>query len=317
MVYPRDRFKTPKRRKEKKKSTFFIIAGVGLFGVVVLAATYLGLSRRYTFLDFRLTRDRTEVYQLWEDKRYSEVIDITSSIIDREAMEPTALVLGGFAYFYEGNNRVAQDERRTYVSRSVAHLRKALLLDETPLPGPVHYVLAKAYFDLGPVYSDLVVENMRQAVDHGYVATDTYEYLAMASSHLGRTEDTARYLRAAIDRNPSDKLYFTLAEVLRDSGDSENAERYFTLAIATTDDTHLADRSTIRIAEILISTGRFDEAADLLFGFMEQRPESADAHYWLGVLYHETDTPERARLEWREAVRLDPGHREALRRLQD
>ena len=317
MVYPRDRFKTPKRRREKKTSTIFVIIGVSLFAAVALGATYFGLSRRFSFLNFRLTQDRTEVYQLWEAERYSDLIEVTSAIREQEAMEPSALVLGGFAQFYEGNNRVDPDERRAYASRSVAHLRKALLLDETPLPGAVHYVLAKAYFELGPVYSDLVVEHMSHAIEYRYIASDTYEYLAMASSRLGRPDDTARYLRAAIERNPSDKLFFTLAEVYHESGDLENAERTFASAIATTDDEHLGNRARLRIAEILITTRRYEEATELLSGLIEQSPESADAHYWLGVLYHETESPERARLEWREAIRLDPGHREALGRLQN
>ena len=69
------------------------------------------------------------------------------------------------------------------------------------------------------------------------------------------------------------------------------------------------------LAWVLILQDRLEEAERLLDRIIEQHPDSADAVYYLGVVYERTGRPVEARSMWRQARDIDPDHLEALRSL--
>jgi len=53
---------------------------------------------------------------------------------------------------------------------------------------------------------------------------------------------------------------------------------------------------------------KLDEAKAEFDTILEKDPNSADAHYGLGVIYETQGDLIRSRAEWRKAIRLDPVH---------
>lgn len=74
----------------------------------------------------------------------------------------------------------------------------------------------------------------------------------------------------------------------------------------------LGPEPRINIAEIYRQAGRPDPGLVLLREWVAEEPESAEAHFNLGVFYYELDRLDEAEVELCEAFRLDPDHARAL-----
>jgi tetratricopeptide (TPR) repeat protein len=177
-------------------------------------------------------------------------------------------------------------------------------------------VLGKAYYHRGRFYYDLAVEHMARSVELGYSAEDTQEYLGMAYARLGRYEDSVESFSRALERNPSDLLYLTVADTYMEAGRHSRAESYLEDAIAATDDGFLTQRARFMLGEVYIQEGRLEAAQRQFELIIDSNAKSAEAHYQLGRVYDLMGDTERARYEWRETIRIDPNHAGALRSLQ-
>ncbi len=254
--------------------------------------------------------------EAWEAGRYEEVLEAAEEIFSTAPLDPQGLVFAGFAHFYQGVNEVDRDNRESDLAGATRHLRRALLLDRPPAYGEVSYVLAKSYFHRGPFYHDLVVEYMEQAIEAGYVADDSYEYLSLAYETLGRYEDSIRSLEEALGRNPSDLILLTLGQLYRRVGDYPEAQEKFSGAISATTDSFLEQEARYGLGALLLEQGKLDEAEEQYREILANNDRAADAHYRLGLVYQARNDEERARFEWRQAISIDPNHEEALRSLR-
>ena len=254
--------------------------------------------------------------EAWEAGRYEEVLEAAEEIFSTAPLDPQGLVFAGFAHFYQGVNEVDQDNRATDLANATRHLRRALLLDRPPAYGEVSYVLAKSYFHRGPFYHDLVVEYMEQAIEAGYVADDSYEYLSLAYETLGRYQESIRSLEKALERNPSDLILLTLGQLYRRVGDYPEAQEKFSKAISSTTDSFLKQEALYGLGALLLEQGKLDEAEAQYRAILANNARAADAHYRLGLVYQARNDGERARFEWRQAISIDPNHEEALRSLR-
>ncbi|MFP4564899.1 MAG: tetratricopeptide repeat protein [Spirochaetaceae bacterium] len=261
-------------------------------------------------------QERQEMHELWEEARYEAIIDRTEQVLEETPLDESALVLGGFSYFYEGVNQVSEEDKRSYLERAVVLLRKALVLHRTPLEAQVHYVLGKAYYHRGEFYYDLAVRHMRRSMDLGYVADDTYEYLGMAYAQLDRFEESVESFSAALERTPSDLLYLTVAETYIQAGRHGRAESYLKDAIEATDDAFLVQRARFMLGEAYIQEGRLEDAEEQFELVIDSNAKSAEAHYQLGRVYDLMGDTVRARSQWRETIRIDPNHAGAATSLQ-
>jgi tetratricopeptide (TPR) repeat protein len=254
--------------------------------------------------------------EAWEEGRYEEVLEATEEIFATAPLDPQGLVFAGFAHFYQGVNEVDQDNRESDLANATRHLRRALLLDRPPAYGEVSYVLAKSYFHRGPFYHDLVVEYMEQAIEAGYVADDSYEYLSLAYETLGRYQESILSLEKALERNPSDLILLTLGELYRRVGDYSEAQEKFSGAISTTTDSFLKQEARYGLGALLLEEGKLAEAEAQYLAILANNERAADAHYRLGLVYQARNDEERARFEWRQAISIDPNHEEALQSLR-
>jgi tetratricopeptide (TPR) repeat protein len=285
-------------------------------GVLAVLAIVFFQTRAFGLLRYSDVQERQQMHELWEEGRYGAIIERTGQVLEETPLDESALVLGGFSYFYEGVNQVSEEDKRAYLERAVVLLRKALVLRRTPLEAQVHYVLAKAYYHRGDFYYDLAVEHMREAVELGYVADDTYEYLGMAYARLGQFERSVESFSTALDRSPSDLLYLTVAETYMQSGRHERAESYLQEAMSATDDGFLVQRARFMLGEVYIQEGRLEDAQRQFELIIDSNPKSAEAHYQLGRVYDLMGDTVRARSEWRKTIQIDPNHAGALTSLQ-
>ncbi|TVQ39812.1 MAG: tetratricopeptide repeat protein [Spirochaetaceae bacterium] len=257
-----------------------------------------------------------ELSGLWHNGDYEQVITYAHQLLDQTPMQATPLMFAGFGHFYRGMQQV-DDERRTEdLDRAVRMLRKVLLIPQPARRAEVHYVLAKAYFHLGEFYYDVSVEHMNRAIELGFEGQDSFEYLALAYDGLNMYAESVESYQRAIAINPGDLLYAGLAETYMRNERYAEAGRYFQLAIEASEDSYLVQRSRRNLGHVYLETGRYEAARQQFRAILEGNPYSADAHYALGRAYLLSGDPERARFEWREAIRLEPRHEAALRGLR-
>lgn len=319
MIYPKSRYQASIGRgfRERRKSGKWTYIGL----VFVLAAGAVAAS--FVVSDGRMplsiggTADSDDWTALWEGGNYETLIQETNAVLARSPMSGDALVFNGFSHFYRGINRVSAEESQQELTAATVSLRRALLLEEPPLENRVHYVLGKSYYHRGTFYYDLAVQHLDNAISNGYAGKDGYVYLGLANAHLGNYDASVDAFENAIDQESSALLYLVAADSYREIGQSDRAREYLESAIRASDDTFLVQEARMRLGELFLADERPEAAVEHFQAVIESNSRSAEAHYRLGVAYSQMGNRERARFEWREALRIEPGHSEALNRLRN
>lgn len=310
-----------RRRQTGRRSTGEIVAGVigGLSGLALLTLGVLVFTGVLNRFPLGIARADGELIELWNTRNYTEVVDRAEDKLTSEPFDPQSLTFGGIAHFYVGVDELDETQQQMHLSRSVQLLRKAQLDARAPLEAERSYVLSKAYFHKGKDYMDLSIANMRESLEMGYDASDSRSYLALAYAEAGDFVESAAWFARAIDDAISrgDAQAVNALRVRASSsydaiGEYEVAERLLRTAIDELDDEFLRLMARNRLSKVLINAGRIAEAEQVVRSTIEAYPESADAHYYLGVVYHETERPIEARASWRTARNLDPSHAAAL-----
>lgn len=312
MVYSGNRFRSanPKARTRPGRLPTLIGAVVfaGIAALLFVHTDGFGLLSQ--------VNTRRELVDLWNQGDYRSVTEHAQRLLQQTPMEAYPLVFGGFGHFYYGMQQVDDELRLDHLDSAVRMLRKAHLVQQQPLQAESHYILAKAYYHLGEFYYDTAVEHMNRAIELGFVGPDSYEYLALAYDGLDMYEQSVRSYREAIAAQPGDLLYAGLADIHYRHERYSDAEQYYRLALEGSEDPHLSQRIRHQLGLVLLAQDQFDQARQQFLTILEENPRSADAHYYLGLVYLQSGDRERARFEWREAIRLDPRHEQALRSLR-
>ena len=286
----------------------FVVAGAATALVVVLLHDNpIGIRRSDAALS-----------TAWNAGRYDEVIRTAEQVLVDRPIDGQALTFAGFAYFYAGIDFADTPERNTYLDRAVRVLRKAVHVPRAPLVGQRHYVLGKAYYHSGQVYHDLAIEHLLASLDAGFEADDTRAYLGLAYAHLHSYRESVAWFEAAIERLDGEDQYLLRVQAAESQialGDYRGAEAQLRQVFDGTEDEFVRLAAHVRLGSVLILDERWAEAEALLLETIENHPESADAHYYLGVVYDRTDRRIEARNLWRTSRAIDPNHTEALRSL--
>ncbi|MFW5775691.1 MAG: tetratricopeptide repeat protein [Spirochaetota bacterium] len=292
-----------------------LVVGLGLIGVVggVVVALYA-----IDAVPFGIRRRDTELVTLWNESQYDEVENRASAILSDRPLDGEALTFSGFANFYLGIELVDRSLQRERLDRCIQLLRKALHVPRAPLAVQRDYVLAKAYYHKGEEYLDLSARYMERAITGGLEAPDSRTYLGMAYARLENFESSIRWFEEAIAYSEPDEINtvrIKAAESYVELERYETARRLLEEAIADLEDDFLALMARNQLASVLLLDGRLDEAESLLEETIETYPQSADAYYYLGVVYDRTDRSVQARALWRTAREIDPSHTQSLQRL--
>jgi tetratricopeptide (TPR) repeat protein len=292
-----------------------LVVGLGIIGLV--GGVLVALDATDT-VPLGIRRRDTELVALWNQSRYQEVLEASEAILREQPLDAEALTFGGFAHFYQGIELVERSEQLEHLDRAVVLLRKALHVPRAPLAAERDYVLAKAYYHKGEEYLDLSIRYMERSLDRGHDAPDSRTYMALAFARLGDFDSSVTWFERAIDRadgGEADAIRIKAAESYVEIGDYERARRLLRTAARNLEDDFLRLMARNQLASVLLLDERLDEAEALLEETIEQYPESADAYYYLGIVYEQTGRGVKARDFWRTARDIDPNHTEALQRL--
>ena len=71
------------------------------------------------------------------------------------------------------------------------------------------------------------------------------------------------------------------------------------------------------LAQILIEEEKYEEAQKEFDNVLEKYPNSADAHYGIGVIYEKEGNIVKARSEWRKTLKLQANHAGALQKMSE
>ena len=307
MILPEDRYRFS-GTKRKSRKPFFIIAGIAVaaavFAVLIFFFTRSAVEGRVLVNEEK----EQKIEDLWENQHYETINNRCEAILAVEPMNQKALIYNGFSYFYRGASQYSLEEKIPLFDSAVINLRKALLVCNDDIKGKVKYIIGKSYFQKGKFYSDLAVKYLEESIQDGYTDDDTYEYLGLLNSRLGKYNKSIEYYLKAIEKNPADMLYLVLAQTYFQLGDTEESERYLNLTLEKTTDFSIEQKARYLLGNILIENGEYVRAEEEYRKILDKNDKAADAHYYLGDIYDKMGDSAKARYEWRKCLEIDSYH---------
>jgi len=316
-VFPRT-FDTSGRRPDRRRKRLLKIL-ILLLAIFAAIAAAIGIPRL-----IQARRDNTpeipsseKILMFWSEKDYDSVLSLCEEGLLQRPIDPLFLVLKGFSSFYRGIGETDGEIRVRYMDDSIFALRKAMTAPPVPFKPQVLYVLGKAYYHKGPFYMDEAVRFLETSIQEGYSAKDTLEYVAVAYSSLGDYEKSVEAFERALAVEKSDLLLLAAARAYIQSAQEEKAEVAALEALSLTEDSLVREKSRFLLGELYVARKDYRKAEEQYNLVLEINPESADAHYYLGLIWQEKGDSVRARAEWRKAVSLDPMHTAARQKLAE
>ncbi len=311
MILPdsRNRFSSKRTKgKGRKRLGLVLGAAVGIAAVVWQWGNIVEWFRQDA-------EPLAELEVLWAQQRYEEINLQCKVVLAEEPMNVRALIYNGFSYFYRGVNQFSFEDKIGFFDLSIANLRKARLLEIGDLAGRLYYVLGKAYYYKGKFYADLSIQYLILAEESGYVAEDTYEYLGLAYSELGKYEESAKSFLKAVAQEPTDMRYLALAQAYFNQGLTSRSEEYLLRTLNKTEDPAVEGKTRFLLGKIYLETDQLTKAEDQYREIIRVNPTSADAYYFLGEIFLKFNKITEARYNWRQAYNIDPSHYGARLRL--
>ena len=296
------------------------VAVVLVVGALLLAAaTAFGAPRLIGVIGERKQAVRARVLALetWESGDLPGTLAVCEDGLEREPLDPVLLSLAGFASFYRGISQDDEEARLTDMDAAIAHLRKVLLVDGTPYRARALYVLGKAYYRKGSAWYGEAVESLLAATASGFTASDAWEHVALAYQGLGMGERALEFFDRALAEHRTDALLLAAARVRAELGMDEEAEELAMESLSVSADAFVRELCRFFLGELLEARGAADQAEAQYRAVLEDNPESAEAHYRLGLLFQKAGDPALARAEWRKAVSIDPVHTGARQKLAE
>lgn len=306
--------KRPPSRRHKRPVSLLTQVLLLVVAIATLATSIYGVT---IVLNRQVTAGPSQVniLELWNNGSYDEILANGREELKQSPLDSGTLVFSGFAAFHKGVAEISVEKKLPLINQSIILLRKALLLSDVPLQPQIHYILGKAYFHKGKFYSDLAIAHLTKAVELGYTAPDTNEYLGLSYSLVGRFPEAAHYFLKAVEKSPSDLLLWTLGQTYFQMQKYDEAIAKLRESISRTRDRALEQRCRFLLGEIFTKTKQYEAAQQEYMVILDKNPNSADAHFYLGELALLQGNKDAARTEWRRAFKIDPLHFNANQRL--
>jgi len=307
MIFPENRYTFSQKKQPKNRNNLFIVIGVIAIIGIALFFIFWKNPRKMNIISSEINPIEN-IYLLWDQQSYSEIITLTEGLLEKNPMNPQALVFNGFSNFYEGSGKYTLEEKIQYIDKAVTSLRKAMLLKTPPYEKGINYILGKSYYHKGRFYTDLCIKYLEKAVTEGEHGEDIFEYIGLAYSDLENYEKSAEYFIQAAEIRPSDLLYITLSQTYIKLGDNIKAEEYLIRTINRTKDKDLEEKSRFLLAGIYKDRKEYIKAEEQYLRILSFNENSADSHYYLGEIYDTMQDNVKARAEWRMSLKIDPSH---------
>ena len=291
-------------------SSRFIFLVLTVFLVIVLSVSIFFLRRSQAFLP-----SVSSLYKDWNVHNYTAVYEKSGLILTKHPLNGSALALHGFSAYYLYVAQTDPAVAKNYLNVSITSLRNAWYRVSKSEKAHIAYVLGKAYYQRGYYYADLAIKYLDYASKNGMKYNDLPEFRGLSASLIGDYDNAIPAFIEALAVNPSDLLLFTLAENYLQAKNNDKAKQYFYETIRTSSDELLQLKCRYELGLVFVSEQKMSEAQNEFDTILEKQPNSADAHYGLGVVYENQGDLVRARAEWRRAIRINPVHSGAREKL--
>ena len=115
----------------------------------------------------------------------------------------------------------------------------------------------------------------------------------------------------------SDTLLLSIAEQYTKQEQYSVAKQYLFRVINESEDDVLILKSCLLLGSIYIDEEQYEDARTMLNTVLEKDENNADAYYQFGLLYQKQGDAVRARSSLRRALRLQPNHQDALKKISE
>jgi tetratricopeptide (TPR) repeat protein len=303
--------------RRRKKRLIIVFASLAIIAMAAIAVHQFGLKTAFVRAAEGKPVPKREILADWSGRKWGDVRSKSAASLAAVPLDAFYLTFRGLASYYEGMELPEGEERRKLIDECIIFLRKAIAVGgKMPLP-QIQYVLGKAYYEKGDYYMDEAVSFIESARAGGYGAKDSNEYLALAYSRLGEKAKAVRAFETALADNRSPPLLLAAAKACIDVGETTKAEALLLEAISSGGDDVAAENGRFLLGDIYRSRGELDRASAQYSYILEKNPDSAEAHYRLGLIWQSKGDPIKARAEWRKAVSIDPMHAASRQKLSE
>jgi len=265
--------------------------------------------------------ERKELRDSFESGNFEISYNQSGEMLREKPLDSFLLTVHGFSAYQLAIAQINSFDTLSYINDCIWALRKALLLKENSSDGRVFYVLGKAYYYKGSGYADLAINYLEKARTVAYRAADIPEYLGMAYASIKDFRSSVAAFAMALTgegtfgSEPSDILLLSIARSYLALEETEPGQAYLIRCLETSKDSKIITTARLLLAGILFKNGEFQDAESEYLKIIDESGENAEARYQLGELYASSGDTTRARAEWRRAIRIDPAHAAARRRL--
>jgi tetratricopeptide (TPR) repeat protein len=284
------------------------------FGILTLAILAL-VPTLYFRLRNHSVNERMQLREYFESGAFEAAYSKSKEMLNNRPLDYFLLTIHGFSAYQLAISQINNFDTLFYIDSSIWAMRKALLSRENTLDGRLFYVLGKAYFHKGPKFADLAVYYLEKARSSLFKASDIPEYLGLSYVALDDYRSSIAAFSQALNDEPSDLLLFSIARSYKALEEFEAARAYLIHCLDVSRDSNIINSARLLLGNILVAIGDISGAEVEFFRVIEDNRDNAEAHYLLGELYLMQGDLTRARAEWRRAIRIDPAHVSARRRL--
>lgn len=304
----------------RRKNRFLSIAVKVVLCALILTAAILVLIH-YINKNKSSKVTLNTISEAWNQYDYSTVYELSKQYMESDPYNNTAMTYYAYSCFYLSVSQNDTSLAQEYLDDCINNLRIALYDAEPALVPQLQYMLGKAYFYKNTMttyyYADLAVKYLNAAKQNGYEADDISEYLGLSYAALGMTMDSISSFTEALLVRESDTLLLSIAEQYYKAQEYNASEQYLFRIINSSQNDELKLKSKLLLANIYIDKADYDNAMKEFDDILENYENSADAHYGIGLIYEKQNNIVKARAEWRKALKLQPNHPGALKKLSD
>ena len=292
--------------------------GLVILAVLALMLVFSTVGKPVSVTKGEAQPSKQSVLEAWKSQDLQKTRDLSQSSLLFKPLDAFFLSFEGIASYYLSSGKPEGEERQTLLDEAVFSIRKALATQENiPVKAQVEYVLGKAYYHKGAPWYDLAVKYLELSKADGYLGKDTKQYLGLAYVGMGMHEKAITNFQEALKSGQNDLLMLSTAVSYKELGDDIKAKELLDKAINTASDAVVTQKARYMLAEMTYQKGDVEGAKKLYFAITEADPTSADAWYWLGLIYEAEKDPIKARAAWRKATAINPNHIEARKKLAE
>lgn len=287
---------------------------------IVLVLVVLFVTDTFNFIAYRTNNldKQLALQKLWEEGDFIEILRVTEEGLTEAPLHPNYLLYNGLSHYYIANSSTDTASQTEHIEHSIRRLRKLLLLEQPPQLSNVYLTLGRGYYHKGPLYYPEAIAYIENALLLGAENDEVYQYLGASYAHLGDYEKSIEYLQRAARASNSVPIKFALAKIYVISGQVENAQELYA---ELSGNGELSQRQAQRLwlleIEILVARQEYAQAKGSVERLIDEYPNIADAYFQLGEIHFYMNELDRARYNWRTALKTDSNHTGALHRLQE